>query len=1136
MIAGAVDARDVIVIEGDASSGRQATKRPLRTAGWRALVLIIVATTASVGAAEPKRVLLVQSFGSAATPFTARLVAFETELIAKMGDRVDLDEVSLDMARAADRDMQEATVNYLHNRQAKWQPDLVVPIGSSATIFVANHRDQLFPETPVLYVVDRRLLPPGALEKNAAYVGQEYDLRGVIEDMLQVAPATKNIDVVVGATPLEHSWQEAFQTAAEPLADRINFTYYSDLSFEQMKERASTLPPDSYIFFLLLVRDATGVALNSDEALQRLCAVTRAPINSLFDHQLGMGTVGGRLYQSEGVGKEAADVAVRILDGEPASSITPRVFERLPARYDWRALRRWKISEKRLPAGSTVLFREPTVWQRHRAWIITGISICILQALLITVVLFNLFRRRRAERSLTESEGRFERMADAAPIMIWTAGEDKLCTFFNKAWLAFTGRRMEQELGNGWSEGVHPDDFENCVQTYVTAFEARKPFMMKYRLRRHDGEYRFITDSGAPRFGLRGNFRGYVGACVDVTDLLEQQKKVHEFEERVALAADAAHLGVWEFNTVTNELWLSDKARELFEFPFEGPVTYPAFRNRAHPEGWLLRDTAFKRAIETQGGYEIEYGALLPDGTVRWISERARCLSDENGALTRLIGVSMDITPHKQAQDVFRLAATASHLGVWNWNEVANTLIWDGPTRQLFGVSPDANITIDTFYKALHPDDAERVKHIWRQALELRLPYQIEFRAQRPDGTIRWVDARGRGSYDDEGKPLSMAGVVLDITARKEAEELFRLVTEAAPSGILLANDKGRIVLVNAHVEKLFGYKREELIGKPIEVLVPERFATEYVAHRTQFLAAPKVRPADVVGEVSARRKDGTEFPVEVGLNPIQTPHGTLVLATVVDISQRKLDEEQTRKTREDINRLSRISLLGEMTASIAHELNQPLSGITSNANAGQRFIDRGNADIEMLREIMVDIAADGRRASDIINNIRNMIKKGTASRKRIKMNDVVKDVTHMVRPDIFARSCQLELSLEKDLPVVEGDPIQIQQVLINLVANACDAMRTVPPSRRNVEIATNRNGHGGIRVSVRDHGSGISDEVSEHLFDQFFTTKEQGLGMGLAIVRSIIEAHGGKIEAENVKGGGARFRFTLPPAKKISK
>jgi PAS domain S-box-containing protein len=982
---------------------------------FRRALVVVMMTVVSAGAAEPKRVLLVQSFGSATTPFTSRLVAFETELIAKMGDRVDLDEVSLDMARYADRDMQEAIVTYLQKRQAKWQPDLVVPIGSSATIFVANYRDRLFSETPILYVVDRRLLPPGALEKNAAYVGQEIDLPGLLEDMLQVAPATKNIAVIVGTTPLEHHWQEAFQKAAEPLAGRINFTYYSDLSFDQMKERVSTLPVNSYIFFLLLVRDAAGVTLNSDEVLRRLHAAAHAPINSIFDHQLGMGIVGGRLYQSEGVGKEAADVAIRILNGEPTSTISPRLFERLPASYDWRELQRWKINEKLLPAGSTVLFREPTVWDRYRTWIIAGLSICLLQAFLISGLLLNLIRRRRAEFSLKESEGRFERMADAAPIMIWTAGADKLCTFVNKAWLAFTGRRMEQELGNGWSEGVHLDDFENCVQTYVTAFDARESFTMKYRLRRHDGEYRFITDNGAPRFGPHGNFRGYVGACVDVTDLLEQQKALHEFEERVTLAAEAAHLGVWELYTVTNELWISDKARELFQFPLEGPVSYAAFKDRAHPEGWLMRDTAFKRAIETQGAYEIEYRALLPDGTVHWISERARCLSDENGALTRLLGVSME------------------------------------------------------------------------------------------------------------------------ITERKEAQELFQLATEASPSGNLLVNDQGRILLVNAHIEKLFRYDREEWIGKPVEVLVPERFAPDHVARREAFLAAPKARSADAIGEVSARRKDGTEFPVEIGLNPIRTPHGTLVLATVVDISQRKLAEEEARRQHAQINLLTRVSLLGEMTAALAHELNQPLSAIVSNANAGMRFMDKGKVERETLREILVDVADDARRANEIIRSVRNTVKKGGPIRRSINLNEVVRNVAHMVHPDAVANFCEVRTFLANNLPPIEADPTQIQEVLINLIGNAFEAMRDTPVSRRKVTLTTKQNGSDTIRITVRDNGIGISNEVGEHLFDRFFTTKEEGLGMGLAIVRSIVEAHGGKIDAENVKGGGARFHFTLPATKKIS-
>ena len=176
---------------------------------------------------------------------------------------------------------------------------------------------------------------------------------------------------------------------------------------------------------------------------------------------------------------------------------------------------------------------------------------------------------------------------------------------------------------------------------------------------------------------------------------------------------------------------------------------------------------------------------------------------------------------------------------------------------------------------------------------------------------------------------------------------------------------------------------------------------------------------------------------------------------------------------------------------------------------------------------------ADGRRAHDIIRNVRNTVKKSDPTLRRINLNELVAKVAHIIRPDAVAYSCEVETSLAKDLPVIEGDPVQIQQVLVNLVSNALDAMRHTPPGQRKVEISTAGNGDNDVRLSVRDHGTGIRTEVHERLFDRFFTTKEQGLGMGLAIVRSIVESHGGDIQAENVADGGARFYFTLPVKKK---
>src|SRR6478672_3741178 len=538
-----------------------------------------------------------------------------------------------------------------------------------------------------------------------------------------------------------------------------------------------------------------------------------------------------------------------------------------------------------------------------------------------------------SEATLRESEQRFRIVADAAPVLIWMSGVDKLCTFFNKRWLEFTGRSVEQERGNGWAEGVHSDDLQKCLEVYTEAFDAREPFVMQYRLRRHDGEYRWISDNGVPRYDAQENFTGYIGSCLDVTELLRKEQASRESEERMSLVVDAANLGLWEWDPDKDELW---------------------------------------------------------------------------GTKTR---------------------------------------------RALLGLSGRTKIKLEDVLSRVHADDRDRVRQAMKDAVRTGENYHFEYRVVLPDGSVRWTEHRGRCVSEAGGKSPVLRGVSIDVTAQKEAQDLFRLATEASPSGTLLLNDQGRILLVNAHVEELCGYKREELIGKPVELPVPEGFATEYAARRAEFLEAPKMRPAGTIGEVSARRKDGTEFPVEVGLNPIQTPQGILVLVTVADISQRKFAEEEARRQREQINLLTRLSLLGEMTASLAHELNQPLSAIMSNANAAMQYIANRKLDPAQLQEILTDVVADGQRAHNIIHNVRDAIKKGGALRGRINLNDVVRAVRHMISADAAAQSCKVEMCLAEDLPAIEGDPTQMQQVLINLVRNALDAMRDTPPNRREVEI-----------------------------------------------------------------------------------
>ena len=372
------------------------------------LSLCLTGVAASAWGAEgerPWRVLMVHSFGSSAPPFTTHSMAFESAIAKELGTAVDLDHVSLEMARYAQPDMEEAFVEFLTKRFTKWQPDLVVPIGSPAGRFVAKFRDRLFPQMPVVYTgMDKRTLPPDAFANNATFVGEDFDLKGLVQDMLQLDPQTKNVVVILGATPLERYWTEAFRQEFEPFKERVQFTWVNDLSFDQMLDLVSKLPPHSCVLLGLLLRDASGVAYNQDDALARLNAVSRAPIYGMYLHQVGLGVLGGRLYQGEAQGTESARVAARILRGEPASSFPPVVIGTSKPTYDWRELRRWRISESRLPPGSVVLFRQPSAWQRYRWHLTAALAVIIAQALLIFALLFQHRRRNLAELAYKKSQ------------------------------------------------------------------------------------------------------------------------------------------------------------------------------------------------------------------------------------------------------------------------------------------------------------------------------------------------------------------------------------------------------------------------------------------------------------------------------------------------------------------------------------------------------------------------------------------------------------------------------------------------------------------------------------------------------------------------------------------------------------
>jgi signal transduction histidine kinase len=373
----------------------------------------------SPAAAEPKRVLLLHSFGSQFVPWVFFAGQFREELFKLSPDKIDLYEASLESSRFQEPEQQRPSVDYLASLFATRKLDLIVALGAPATHFVQTYRAQLFPSTPlVIGGPEQRAINYATLTANDAPVPVALDFRKWIANILEVLPHTTHIAWVVGASPLERFWTEEFRRTSQQFADRVTFEFFNDLRFEDMLDRVSKLPPHSAIFYVDLRVDAAGVPLDRDLVIPRLRQATNAPIFSYIDSYLGSGIVGGPMLSTEEVGRRMAQAAVRILHGEKPGDLKLAPVAMGAPQYDWRELQHWNIREDRLPAGSVVRFRELTAWKQYRWYISIAFAAILLQALLITGLLDERRRRRFAE---IQSRQRLAELARANRFA--TAGE-----------------------------------------------------------------------------------------------------------------------------------------------------------------------------------------------------------------------------------------------------------------------------------------------------------------------------------------------------------------------------------------------------------------------------------------------------------------------------------------------------------------------------------------------------------------------------------------------------------------------------------------------------------------------------------------------------------------------------------------
>jgi PAS domain S-box-containing protein len=428
---------------------------------------------------------------------------------------------------------------YLRKYQNR-RPDVIITVGPSPLKFMQEVHRRAFSGVPIIFCLPIGNVP-GSPALDSDFTGVENDIAPAetLEIAMRLQPGTKHVFVVGGVADFDKRQQAAVQHQLRAITDRVDITNLTDLAMPDLLERLRHLPNHSVVILTSMAQDAAGTRFKSNETGEMVAAAANAPVFGLFDVYLNHGEVGGYLSSISDQGRVAGDMALKILNGEKPQDM-PRAKGVIAYMFDWRALKRWGLKESALPPGSIVLNRQPTIWESYKAYFIGGISLLLAETLLIFALVWQRKRAKEAESQLAitletvrESEERFRLVANTAPVLIWMSGPDKLCNYVNQPWLEFTGRPLESELGNGWSEGVHPEDLKGCLDTYARAFDLHESFKMQYRMRRHDGEYRWLLDIGVPRFNPDGSFVGYIGSCMDVTDRKQAEEAMGNIGHRL---------------------------------------------------------------------------------------------------------------------------------------------------------------------------------------------------------------------------------------------------------------------------------------------------------------------------------------------------------------------------------------------------------------------------------------------------------------------------------------------------------------------------------------------------------------------------------------------------------------------------
>jgi PAS domain S-box-containing protein len=771
--------------------------------------------------------------------------------------------------------------------------------------------------------------------------------------------------------------------------------------------------------------------------------------------------------------------------------------------------------------------------QAH-AWLIT--LACLVALALAVLVVWGAARARQLlpGHRLAGSADLPRLILDEIPGLVSTLLPDGRTEFINRQALEFCGRSIPEM--REWTNLIHAEDRDRFLQHWRESLGTGKAFDIELRVKRADGAYRWMYSRISPLRDTHGRIERWCNLLTDIDDRKRAEDSLRESERNLRLILDSIPGFIHTLTPAGEVEHVNQRILDFFGLPAE---SLRDWSHVTHPDDIAPVGALLEHSLKTGTPFECESRGRRADGVYRWLHCRGTPLRDAEGRIVRWYHVITDVDDRRRAEEALRASETQLRLmvdsipGLICTNTAAGEVEYVNKTLLDYTGKPLAELR--NWPVVVHPEDLPRVAELWQHSITTCDPFNVEVRVRRADGTYRWFQCSGLPLRGSAGEVIRWYNLLIDIEDRKLSEEVvlarerdLALIIESIPALVWSSSPQGELIYANSRILSFTGATLGELANGWKSYVHPDD--VDAVAE-TWGDSVRTGEPHEM--QYRLRRADGSHRWIQsfAQLGRNSEGHSTRWYGLLMDIDERITAEAALRSTRARLSRATQVATAGELSASIAHEINQPLAAVVTNGHACHTWLTAEPPNIPRALVTLERIIRDGRAAADVIQRIRSLYRHAPPSKDNLSVNAVIEEVCRLIAAETRRQSITLRTDLQRSLPPVLADRVQLQQLISNLARNAIEAMEHVTIRARELRIVSLQENRQVI-VQVRDTGVGMQDYVTA--FEPFYTTKAQGMGMGLAICRSIVEAHGGHLWAAHARPCGSIFSFSLPAVEHI--